>query len=350
MKIGLFDPYLDTLGGGERYIFTIASCLQDSHNVMLFWNDKSIIGEAKKKFNIPLDNVQLAGNIFAPKVSLLDKLRISSGFDVIFYVSDGSVPSLLSKKVIPIVQFPVKGLSTHSVITQLKLQNTSTILCYSEFIKSFLEKQFVKPITVLYPAVEKNPLSLPRENIILSVGRFTKGNNAKKQEFLIDFFLDSKIHFRGWKLVLIGSALPEDNDFVLSLKKKAEKSKSIEIVENVSYPSLLRFYARAKLYYHAAGFGERVKDNPDRAEHFGISVVEAMSAGCVPIVYGEGGPAEIVTDGENGFHFFTNNDLFQKSKLLMNDSWKWQKLSDAAKERANDFSKDAFSKKLQTVL
>ncbi|MBI2443373.1 MAG: glycosyltransferase family 4 protein [Candidatus Levybacteria bacterium] len=350
MKIGLYDPYLDTLGGGERYIFTIASCLQDSHHVMLFWDDKSILDQAKKRFNIRMDNVQLAGNIFSRKVSLLEKLRVSSSFDVIFYISDGSVPSLLSKKVIPIVQFPLKVMSMNSFMTQLKLQNTTTIICYSKFIQEFLKKQFIKPVTVLYPAVDPNPLSLPRENIVLSVGRFTQGNNTKKQDFLIDFFNTHKLHFRGWKLVLIGSVLPEDRDYLKTLRKRVEKNKGIEILENLSYASLVRYYARAKIYLHATGFGEDLTVHPERAEHFGISVVEAMSAGCVPIVFGAGGPAEIVGDSVNGFHFHDTNELFHKIKSLMNDAWLWQKFSDASKKRAGDFSYDSFCKKLQTLL
>lgn len=350
MKIGLFDPYVDTLGGGERYIFTIASSLQNDHQVMLFWNDKSVLSEARKRLNINLDNVQLAGNIFAPSVGFLEKLRVSSGFDVIFYISDGSVPSLLAKKVIPIVQFPVQGVSMSTIFTQLKLYNTSTILCYSKFIQGFLKKQFKKEVTVLYPAVDKNPFSMPRENILLSVGRFTKGNNTKKQEFLIDFFKSHKAHFRGWKLVLVGSVLPEDEDYVTDLKKRASDNKNIEISENLPYISLLRYYAKAKMYLHAAGMGEDPTIHPEKVEHFGISVVEAMSGGSVPVVYAAGGPAEIVQDGINGFYFTSAAELFQKIKVLRDDAWLWQKLSDGARVRADDFSSEKFTSQLKSLV
>lgn len=350
MKIGLYDPYVDTLGGGERYIFTIASVLQHDHQVMLFWNDKEILQKAKKFLNIDLSNVQLAGDIFSSRVNLLEKLRLSAGFDIIFYISDGSVPSLLSKKVIPIVQFPVSGIPTKSLLTRLKIQNTTTILCYSEFIKQFLTKQFVKQVNVLYPAVERNPLSMPRENILLSVGRFTRGKNTKKQEFLIEFFKSHKVHFRGWKLVLIGSVLPEDEEYVDALQKSAEGNKNIEILKNLPYISLLRFYAKAKIYLHAAGLGEDPMVHPERVEHFGISVVEAMSGGAVPIVYAAGGPKEIVEDGKNGFHFTTAAELFQHIKSLRDDAWLWQKLSDAARVRSDDFSHEKFVSKLKTFL
>ena len=33
---------------------------------------------------------------------------------------------------------------------------------------------------------------------------------------------------------------------------------------------------------------------PERLEHFGITPIEAASFGCIPVVYGAGGPREVV--------------------------------------------------------
>ncbi len=49
---------------------------------------------------------------------------------------------------------------------------------------------------------------------------------------------------------------------------------------------LADLYARASIFWHAAGLGEDAEDDPNRMEHFGISIVEAMSAGAVPVVLG----------------------------------------------------------------
>ena len=45
-----------------------------------------------------------------------------------------------------------------------------------------------------------------------------------------------------------------------------------------------------------------------RVEHFGISVVEAMAAGAVPLAVGKGGVGEIITPGENGILWDTVAD------------------------------------------
>ncbi len=40
-------------------------------------------------------------------------------------------------------------------------------------------------------------------------------------------------------------------------------------------------------------------------EHFGITIIEAMSYGCVPLVFDGGGPAEIIRDCGVGYTFTT---------------------------------------------
>ena len=59
--------------------------------------------------------------------------------------------------------------------------------------------------------------------------------------------------------------------------------------------------------------------HPERFEHFGIAVVEAMAAGAVPVVFAAAGPAEIVRHGVDGFHWKTLDELQSFTRQLMND-------------------------------
>ncbi len=44
MKILIFTPYINTLGGGERYVFTVAGYfLAQGGEVYLAWEDESVI-------------------------------------------------------------------------------------------------------------------------------------------------------------------------------------------------------------------------------------------------------------------------------------------------------------------
>lgn len=350
MKIGLFDPYLDTLGGGERYILSIASYFQHQHEVFLFWDNTDILKKAKERFLLNLDRISIKPNIFTKDTDVLTRLKKTYGLDYLFYISDGSIPIVASRHVIPIVQFPIENLNGRDIYSRVKLFNTSMILCYSDFVKKYLKDVYATQIRVLYPSVPKIQAVEKKENIILSVGRFTKGNNTKNQEMLLHFFKRQyKLHFKNWKLVFAGSYLPEDENFVMSLKKQIDKA-PIEIHTNITYAQLCRLYARSKIYWHAAGYGKDITRHPRYAEHFGISVVEAMSVGSVPVVFNGGGLPEIVTDGENGYLWDSEKYLFEKTKILINDSWVFEKLSNNAIRRSSDFSEREFNKNLSEII
>ena len=54
-------------------------------------------------------------------------------------------------------------------------------------------------------------------------------------------------------------------------------------------------------------------------EHFGITTVEAMAAGCVPVVINKAGQREIVEDGVSGFLWNTWGELKDRTQLLAED-------------------------------
>src|SRR4051812_42211768 len=107
MRIGLYDPYLDTLGGGERYVLSAAASLSKHHSVVLFWDDNAILKQAEQKLNLDLSGVSTTKNIFTPQTSFHKRLLATRQYDVILYLSDGSIPWLLAKRNILLFQFPV---------------------------------------------------------------------------------------------------------------------------------------------------------------------------------------------------------------------------------------------------
>ena len=85
-------------------------------------------------------------------------------------------------------------------------------------------------------------------------------------------------------------------------------------------------------------------------EHFGISSVEAMSAGAVPVVLGEAGPAEVVEPGVSGRHFTGLPDLVSQTVELIGDPAEMARLSARAVERAQYFGLDAFAERLDAIV
>lgn len=351
MKIGIFDPYLDTLGGGEKYILDIANCLAQDNEVLIFWNDPKIRKKWERRFNKSLENINIRQNIFSNKNNLFKRFIQTKDYDLIIYMSDGSIPLLFGKKNILIFQFPIPGINGKNLVNKIKLKKIDSVICYSDFVKSYIDKQYDFKSKVLSPYVDSPIIQgIRKENIILTVGRFTKGINTKKQEILIDEF--KKLHDEGitnWRFVLIGSHLPGDEDFIQKIKNKIKKY-PISLLTNISYDELSNYYQKAKIYWHATGFGEDLDKYPERAEHFGISTVEAMRGGVVPVVINAGGQKEIIQDGKNGYLWDSLEDFMTKTNNLIKDKDLWEKMSKAAIERSKMFSKDIFCNNLRNII
>lgn len=348
MKIGIYDPYIDTLGGGERYIASIASCLSNDHTIFLFWDDPDILNKLNNKFSLQLQNISLTKNIFSPNVNFFRRVLETSKYDALFFVSDGSIPFLISRKNILIFQFPVNWVKIN-FITKIKLQYISKVICYSNFVKYFIDTRFHHNSIVIPPAVDFFSPVEKKENIILTVGRFTKAMNQKKQLELIEIFKKLHEKEKKWKFVIIGSVLPQDEDYVTLLQQKS-KGYPITIIKNCSYIQLKKWYEKSKIYWHGAGYQEDLLKHPERAEHFGISTVEAMSAGVVPVVIDAGGQKEIVEHGKNGYLWSTEEQIIDYTLELINNEKKWADLSLAAIEKSRWYSNGVFSNAIKKIL
>ena len=113
---------------------------------------------------------------------------------------------------------------------------------------------------------------------------------------------------------------------------------------------LHQLYAASKLFWHATGLGEDEVAHPERFEHFGITTVEAMAAGCVPVVLGKGGQPEIVHSGVDGILWSSEDELVAQTISLVQDENRRMRLAAAARARAWDFDQSVFRVRLDEVL
>lgn len=355
MRIGIFDPYLDTLGGGEKYMLTAASFLSKNNDVSVFW-DKDVLTQASERFNLDLSNVKLKKNIFGRKISLAEKLIQSNKYDVIFYLSDGSIPITACKLYIHF-QFPVEWVKANNLITKQKVKRVKKFISNSSFTKEFIDNKFnVKSIVIYPPTYFKKEMPKvdlkQKKNYILNVGRLTKneaGEYFKKQDMLINAFKKLKDEKNNnWELILAVSFIEKDS-FLLEELNKMTKGYPIRIYDNLSFGKLSKLYQDSKIYWHASGFGENLKKNPQNAEHFGITTVEAMANGLVPVVINAGGQKEIIDNNKNGFLWDTEKELIKYTLDLIQDENQLNKLSQNAINKAHTFSTDEFCKSLEQI-
>jgi glycosyltransferase involved in cell wall biosynthesis len=132
--------------------------------------------------------------------------------------------------------------------------------------------------------------------------------------------------------------------------KKSADGFPIKFLVNLNKEKLWTEGSKAKIYWHATGYGENLEDHPELAEHFGISTVEAMSAGIVPVVIDAGGQREIVADGKNGLLWTSETDFKTKTLDLINDQKLLARLKVKAIERAKDFSEEQFESDIRKII
>ena len=354
MNIGIYSPYLDTLTGGEKYILTAAASLSKEHKVTVFWDDPSIIELASKKFNLKFQNIVVSPNIFSSNTGFIKRYIQTLKFDRILFLSDGSIPFVGAKKLLVHFQFPVEWVNTNSFIFLFKKSRISKIICNSYFTKQFIDKKFNVSSFLLYPpSTTATEQKNKKENLILTVGRFSllkNGTDFKKLGVLVKNFKQfQKKRLKGWRMAIVTSVRP---DLEEAFKKFEEsiKSSHVRIYKNASFSETEDMYSRAKIYWHAAGFGEDLVRHPEKAEHFGISTVEAMSHGCVPVVINAGGQKEIVNDNDNGFVWDTEEELIEKTHKVAVDKELYKRLSERAIESSARFSNERFCEELNHLI
>ena len=374
-KIGVYDPFLDTLGGGEKYILSIMDVFADlEYEINIIW-DKDLTQEIKNRFAFRYINTwKWLPNVFRchpersrgilNKISRLISLARNDNFfsilkeyDYFFYVTDCSYFFSGAKKNFVYAMIPDKKLYSLSLINRLKLINYQFIT-HSTFTQKWLKKFGIKS-TVIMPyldnkLIKQDTSSFKKEKIILSVGRFFSHLHSKRQDLMIQTFKDLKNkskEFADYKLILAGGLMKEDQKYFDRLKKLAGNDLSIIFEVNVSLDKLDKLYKLATYYWHFAGLGVDEEKNPEQVEHFGIAPLEAMASGCLTFCYSAGGPKELINDNKNGFLFTSSDELINKMiKINSNDVLKENVVSNGKQFVKENFSYQVFKNKIKDSL
>lgn len=355
MKIGIYSPYLDTAGGGERYMLTIAEVLSGSYEVDVFLDAhlkeldlEKIIDKNSKLLDLDLAKANFIPAPFGKGSSFPQRLSFLKKYDILFYLTDGSVFYSTAKKSILHIQSPIK-VSNASIWEKIKKSSWDLIIYNSNFTKNYSEKYWDLKGKVIYPPVDIYSVKPgKKKKQIITVGRFFGYTKSKKHELMIDTFkkiVDSKKAV-GWTFQLAGGAEDGDEYYIKKLEKAAE-GYPIYIHKNLPFEKLKELYSESSIYWHAAGFGET---DPAKMEHFGITTVEAMAAGCVPVVINLGGQKEIVEGGVNGFLWDSPEGLEQTTNKLISDGDLVKRISAKALASVKKFSKEEFAKRINEIV
>lgn len=360
MKICLYSPYVPKhVGGGEKYFFDAASALAQHHEVTIALPQRCTraeIEQSQQKYEQflerSMENITFS---VAPlhNGTVLQKLLWTRKFDLCFAVTDGSAFFSASKKNVLHIQVPFTQ-PKHRFLERLKLDNWKIKNANSAFTQRVVENAWNTKIQyVHYPAIDDNCFQQisKKEKVIINVGRFFRQLHSKRQDIIVQAF--SKLRkehpelSNGWKLVLIGTV--EDESYAQEVKKLAV-GQPIEFYHHLNRKELLRWYQRASIYWHAAGFEVNETEHPERVEHFGISTAEAMAAGCIPVVVGKGGQVEVLGTQLQHLQWQTMKECCQITSKLLEPAAITQELQQQCVTQAKTFSSARFQQTLYEMI
>ena len=390
-RIAVYNLYWGTYGGAEQVSGAIAEHLRIGHDVTLLGPEPVDAAEAMDRLG-----VDVSGCGFVEVKNDREASEASADFDVLVNGTYRSQAVCRAETGIYYVHFP-QPLPTarqkrservsrvaHSLIVGVddseanpskvarikrgfgrRITDQSWLSSYSQFLanSAYTAKwtQEIWNVTsrVVFPPVRPVVAAdwSRKTATISSIGRFFDPvhGHCKKQLDLLEGF--TRMHDLGrtkdagsqWGLTFVGGADAANRNYTLDVKKAA-RGYPVAVCINQPRSLVEDVLAQSSIYWHGSGFGEDESTHPERFEHFGIAVVEAMAAGAVPVVFGSAGPAEIVRHGVDGFHWRTLDELARHTYTLMTDGDRRQAMAKAAVARASEFSLDRFRLALDAAL
>lgn len=351
MKVLFYSPYIPKhFGGGEKHVFDVATTVAKKHTVFIAVPsiDQNKAVEIRTQYeaflNYSLENITfIQSSLFTG--SAFEKLKETSQYDYVYAVTDGSFFLSAAKKNNLHIQIPFTN--ALSFFDKIKLTSWNIKNSNSEFTKSVVEKSWrVKVDYVHHPLVSLEEIKpqKQKEKIILNVGRFFRQLHSKRQDILVSFFIELQKtvpEAKDWKLILVGSV--EDSEYLEEVRMLA-KGYSISILTDVSRTELISLYQKAAIYWHATGYGVDEAEHPEKVEHFGITTIEAMAAGCVPVVINKGGQKEIIGTELQQLLWDSQEDCLNTTQALLQDTAQFAKTQEQTLRRVQQFSSQEFEK------
>ena len=180
-----------------------------------------------------------------------------------------------------------------------------------------------KKATIIHPPVQLPQITQVEKNgEILTVSRLKLSKNLRK-------------------IAEIATASPRNRFNVTGKTERGSERiinelrrfKNIEVYTNPSRETVLSLMNDCSIYL-----------STQSNEAFGMAIVEALSLGCIPVIYRDGGPwLDIFSEQENiGLAYTTTDEALNKIKLILEDEELRNRLRDNGVERAKEFTVETF--------
>jgi glycosyltransferase involved in cell wall biosynthesis len=374
-RVGILNLNMAAMGGGEKRTLVMAEHLRQRADVFFITSIEPDLAALEKYFDVRLDGVRAV--ILEPESARsdgdgLERTIGELGLDLLINNSLGSSLSNPAPHGIYMCMFPHRPAALPSeppraappdsarrrrrhVSGARFLDTYGRITANSRFTRRWIWRRWGRRADLVYSVCDPAGPVEQKDPLILHVGRFMSevaGGHHKRQDILLEAFRGlSSLHASGWRLAFAGHLDPGPEASVfLERLRIAARGLPVDFHVGSNLDALRDLYRRAAIYWHATGFGSSERRFPERQEHFGITTVEAMSAGAVPIVMDSGGQRETVAHGVNGFRWSRLEDLAEWTLRVAQKPPLRRRLGMNALESAGRFSRPKFRARLDRIL
>jgi glycosyltransferase involved in cell wall biosynthesis len=379
MRILLYSqPAGGGMGGTEESVAVLASALRDEHEVEIAHHlDRLTPAALAGRAGVDLTGVQArylepAPFTYAWSRNPLRRLQearlwlrdLSEPYDVFVVFTHDVPPFCYAGRGVLAVLFPfaprpvVRATGASAALATVtglfdaagwrqRFASYDATVSNSAFTQLWTQRRWGVSSEVVYPPVDTDFECVEKEDIILSVGRFAAHGHSKKHVELVDLFGSARSSLPGWTYVCAGDlgTANDDRDYYEQVRRHATRT-GATLRPSIPRSELRSLFARAKVFWHGAGLGEDEKVRPEAVEHFGLATVEAMAAGCVPVVVGKGGQREIIEHGVSGFLCETPEQMLVATRRLISDAELLRSVGAAARRRARRFDRRRYLERM----
>jgi glycosyltransferase involved in cell wall biosynthesis len=348
MKFAVFtNIHSASGGGGARNIAAWSGALRQFGQVALYTRAPVARSELAAAYGLDLEDVDVKSLNANGTRRFQQKLRSlfhDLHYDAVLRHGTAIPGPTLCRRAIFLTDFPFqKNVSRRE---SAYLNTYACVVANSRFTAAWVRRRWHREPVVIHPAVQRIP-PLPKLPIIAAVGRFAGGPRGKYQLEMVEAFREISGRAKDWRLHLCGFAqAPEYVERV----RRAARDLPVALHLNAARADVEGLLGRASIFWHATGVDFSEEENPDYMEHFGISVAEAMSAGCVPVVVGRGGLPEVVGARLAAWTWQTWPECITRTKELVSSPSLLAAASHLAQNQAAAFDSDRFRNKVAELM
>jgi glycosyltransferase involved in cell wall biosynthesis len=236
------------------------------------------------------------------------------------------------------------------------LEGYDTVMANSEYTRGYIQQFWKTDAELLFPPIQVQRLhpAPERDKAVVTVGRFFSPGlgHAKRQLEMVQFFaqgIRSGVIPADWRMYVVGGMEPSQHNYVEQVRA-AGAGLPVEVIPNAPRKVVEQLLSTSSVFWSATGYSEDEHKTPWANEHFGMTTVEAMAGGCVPVVIDRAGQKEIVRENVDGFRWTTPTQLLARTAEVAADEHLRTRLAAAATHRAQEYSEDAFADRWHDIV